>query len=770
MNIKTLSTLGAVLLPVVLAVPQFASADQNCEANQCQVIFEYTGSAQTWQVPEGAFNIQFELYGASGGGGASGGYTAGELVEGLESVTILVGGQGQLGETTVGGFNGGGAAGAGNSIAGSGGGATDIRLMSGLDSRVAVAGGGGGAGGPYGPIGGAGGGAAAQAASAESGQGGQGGGQAEGGAAGANDGIFRAGEAGSFGQGGGGGAAGYGSSGGGGGGWYGGGGGGGWESAYNYADVHTAGGGGGSSYASPEWTRNASLSQGVWTGNGRAVLRYQMQPEINEFAGRQLDTANIELRASATGELTPLTAEEVVISDPNCQFLSSEVVPNAVVTVVSGCQQGEIEFDLNPQNYLWRGAPIRVVLDQVGPTFEFLIQDQNMSASAISIPFSVSDDISVSAELLQIVGCTGVAIASSQVELSGCQDGPISLNLEADVFVDSFGNVGPQSPQSLLIMNDVTMPTASWSAVSITSTSPYLVQAFLSFSEPVVVGTEPLFAHSGSSCSYVSTVFNQGAALVGRCDDPHSHIMFTGAAWDLFGNPLLEVPEPLELRAQVNTESSVTSTDSESQAETTSPSSPTQSDASESMQPVESKPQPVEPEPPTSTEAALVNTPTSSPTTSSETVSQPVTTDSSIVDSSTESEQIEVIDLVEEAAVASAEEAALPDSQTINLQLAQDVSVSLAIELPSANSQESSWPLQPISQLTIPSPQVISPEPQVIRIEYPASPKEPTIATPVLERSKDQVIDQEIFFPWQFLLGLLAVLLVGTVSLRFTGR
>jgi hypothetical protein len=128
--------------------------------------FCYTGSDQTWTVPDALTSATVTAWGAQGGSvpAASGnGTVAGGLggvasttLTGLttgEVLTIMVGGQGGTGNPGAGGFNGGGAGGnteltgSSNLETGGGGGASDIRLGgTTADDRVLVAGGGGGAG------------------------------------------------------------------------------------------------------------------------------------------------------------------------------------------------------------------------------------------------------------------------------------------------------------------------------------------------------------------------------------------------------------------------------------------------------------------------------------------------------------------------------------------------------------------------------------------------------------------------------------------------
>jgi hypothetical protein len=111
------------------------------------VIFNYTGTNQTWVVPDGITYINIQCYGAQGSDnsynfnyGGKGGYATGDLsVTPGEIFYVHVGGAGRGAKV---GFNGGGI----SSIA-TGGGASDIR-RGGNDfiNRIIVAGGGAGAG------------------------------------------------------------------------------------------------------------------------------------------------------------------------------------------------------------------------------------------------------------------------------------------------------------------------------------------------------------------------------------------------------------------------------------------------------------------------------------------------------------------------------------------------------------------------------------------------------------------------------------------------
>jgi prepilin-type N-terminal cleavage/methylation domain-containing protein len=135
----------------------------SCTTTSPNVSFAYTGSAQTYVIPESGY-YKLQVWGASAGDntnfdtlGGKGSYAEGEkYFDAGATIYIQVGGRGtdvgvadNTGDfLTNGGYNGGGdGAGAGPS----GGGATDIRMLAGswddtasLNSRVIVAGGGGG--------------------------------------------------------------------------------------------------------------------------------------------------------------------------------------------------------------------------------------------------------------------------------------------------------------------------------------------------------------------------------------------------------------------------------------------------------------------------------------------------------------------------------------------------------------------------------------------------------------------------------------------------
>lgn len=232
--------------------------------------FGFTGSVQSFVIPEGVTSIRANVWGAQGGNsnscvdgetvqtdGGLGGYAEGDLnVAPGQTLYIYVGGQGSA--TGTGGWNGGGA---GGNFGGGGGGASDVRTTLGnLSSRVIVAGGGGAGstGCPDFGSGGDGGGLSGEPGISLNGNTpGGGGSQGAGGSIGTTP-----AQPGGFGVGGGVFSSGVS---GGGGGWYGGG------------AAFQSGGGGGSSYI--DGVNNAATEPGIRQGNGQVIIYYTALPE-----------------------------------------------------------------------------------------------------------------------------------------------------------------------------------------------------------------------------------------------------------------------------------------------------------------------------------------------------------------------------------------------------------------------------------------------------------------------------------------------------------
>jgi len=249
--------------------------------------FNFTGSLQNFVIPNGVYEIDINMWGASGGNenssyvsannvvGTGGGLQASLSVSPGNTLYISAGGEGGNGYpggsgSGAGGYNGGGTGGAQVNYGGGGGGggATDIRIGgTSINDRVMVSGGGGGSAVNYqngGDNGGNGGGLIGGFGFSSYGPSGGGGGTQYNFGTGASSSVtwtaFDNGGNGSFGFGGDGASS---TTGGGGGGGYYGGGGGSWN-----------GGGGGSSYTDATISSNVQHTQGGNLGNGFVIITY----------------------------------------------------------------------------------------------------------------------------------------------------------------------------------------------------------------------------------------------------------------------------------------------------------------------------------------------------------------------------------------------------------------------------------------------------------------------------------------------------------------
>jgi hypothetical protein len=301
-------------------------------------------------VPSGIQEITFDVRGAQGGGtsGGQGGIDTGTMtVTGGTNLIIRVGGQGSLGLTAAGGFNGGGATNAGDTAPGSGGGASDIRVTTDtLSARVVVAGGGGGQSTYCGAIsqaarnpGGAGGGLIGAAGGGGAGcwnnSFGNGGTQSAGGAIGGTSGFSNT--AGSLGQGGNG--KGQSAGGGAGGGGY-----------YGGAGAAVGAGGGGSSYVDTRTVTSYTLQQGGRTGNGIVTLTYaNFQPSSVSLSTSSGASAQfrVPLTITATssyagrvtfyanGKRIPRCINVILASSVNCSWTPSARGAAALKVILS---------------------------------------------------------------------------------------------------------------------------------------------------------------------------------------------------------------------------------------------------------------------------------------------------------------------------------------------------------------------------------------------------------------------------------------------------
>jgi len=292
---------AALLLAMILALLAFAGS---AAADVPSHSFSYTGSSQSWTVPDGVTTITIDAKGASGGNGCWGGTGgAGADITGTLSVTpgevldLVVGGSGQGCGSHDGGWGGrlydGGLGGLstyspGSGYEGSGGGAASAISLSG--APLVVAGGGGGSSIYYGNGGDSGSdGTDSCCAGAQGGKAGTASGPGAGGAAG-----YYGGSAGSDAIGGVGGtgaqADNYG--GGGGGGGYHGGGGGGGDANYS------AGGGGGADFTAAS-IGSPAVTDGDHSGAGQIVIYEGVLPPAPPQRQALIDSSTVVGGASS---------------------------------------------------------------------------------------------------------------------------------------------------------------------------------------------------------------------------------------------------------------------------------------------------------------------------------------------------------------------------------------------------------------------------------------------------------------------------------------
>ncbi len=327
--------------------------------------FFYSGQTAMWTVPSGVDSVAVELFGAAGGDGAQGalGGKGGWMMARFpvapnDTFYIRAGGAGSsCHNCPSGGFNGGGGTEVLNTsfTAGTGGGASDIRLNdTSLAARIAVAGGGGGGGFVTAEASGGDGGGltGADGGSWNGYPPGKGGNQSAGGAggSGAAYGQSNAGD-GSPGFGG----RGKGLTGGGGGGgagFYGGGGG------------FVAGGGGGSSFAA-SFASNVEHLQGVTEGNGLVIIHWRSR-------GNYGDNCDVD---SLSASQTVFTMEDLGVNEVTLGIVDVNGLQNscaALVTVLDTvspeliCHNTLLYLDDNGRGVLLADSVLESVYDAGG--------------------------------------------------------------------------------------------------------------------------------------------------------------------------------------------------------------------------------------------------------------------------------------------------------------------------------------------------------------------------------------------------------------------
>ena len=541
MKNKLLSIFALALLPASMAVPQVAQASAYCVGNECEVNFYYTGHSQIFTPPSDASNLRVEIFGAGGGRGGAGGKVTGVFAEIPQAVFVYVGQAGAVGTLVPGGFNGGGASGGNSGTEGSGGGATDIRLGQGLETRILVAGGGGGGGGEAGGNGGHGG--MEFAAHGGSGQasGGGGGSPTQGGFAGVSNGGFQAGSIGVFGQGGAGGLSTFAGGGGGGGGWYGGGGGG--------ADDNTCcsdggGGGGGSSYAKTNYFLEINHAEGVSWGDGWVTFRYPKVPAVSYFELIQVSNNRALFSLEATEDLVGLGIDDFVVDGSGCELVDLEVNSTTGYGVLENCNHGEVTLSILANSFgnssLGPSSIVQATMafDAQAPVFEFQSQPVITSQSEILIGYSVTDQVTLTLEHFQVLGCDAIRVTEGELLLSECTAGVGRVVLLPNRLTDLWQNTGPESPMSFSFVIDIESPQATWSSIAVAGSGPFSYSATLNFSEPVVLGEVTLALTSSADCESGHQILEDRILAWASCDYSALSWAISANVRDLAGNQM----------------------------------------------------------------------------------------------------------------------------------------------------------------------------------------------------------------------------------------
>ena len=462
--IASISSVSISSLGLLLPLP-IAQAAEFCEGGVCEAVFNKTEQVETWQVPEGIAELEFEVYGGQGGAnGGRGGFVSGTLTNLPDQLIIIVGGQGARGSNLDGGYNGGGFSGGRDGNPGSGGGASDIRFGTELADRVVVAGGGGGFGGPVGGSGGAGGGESASDGSAGQGGAGAGGTQLSGGAGGRSNSGQTNGSSGRLGVGGEGGytSSGYGG-GGGGAGYFGGGGGG--------ADTDTCcldagGGGGGSSYADATVTSGVTFQPGFQAGDGKIILRYSLPPTITEFSYQQTSPLAAEVTLNFDSAVTGVQVDDFVVTGCADKSLAGE---NASYTLsLDNCESlASVGITANSfgdnSNSPTSDQLLELELDQIAPTASFnypQLINQNYFTVAVETDLSgIFDESAVSSIDCQLAIAVEENLAT--ITATDCPEGEVGVVFETAFLVDSIGNRALTEQRTISVSIDTTSPVIS---------------------------------------------------------------------------------------------------------------------------------------------------------------------------------------------------------------------------------------------------------------------------------------------------------------------
>jgi hypothetical protein len=479
---------------LVALAPAQAFVSQTCQEQFCTAWFSPIGTVQTWKPPVNATNLSFEVYGAQGGkNGGLGGKVTGEFTQVPTTFYVAVGSAGKSGNSAAGGFNGGGTAGSGSFVEGSGGGASDIRTGPDIESRIVVAGGGGGNGAGNTLQAGAGG--LLVAASGQDGQAkaGGGGSQVAGGAGGLANGSGTSGTSGALFVGGSGGSSVLYGGGGGGGGYYGGGGGG---SDSNDCCLDAGGGGGGSSYANSMFTTNIAHTAGNKSGNGLVKIQYTLVPLIQSITAQQTLTneSEINFQIQLNVPFENLSASHVLISGDTEACDAGQLSGSGLILnyTLQNCTDGQVGISI-PANSIsepdYSGPEISfsseiVTIDRSIP--EVLEIQNTASELVISLSEPIMTfhddnlDFSSPSSLCRLGPITTADFQNFIATLLDCDGAGYSVAIAANSIFDAAGNTGPTDLASFSFV----LPISETSSASEPALAPRRAAAVTGSSSP----------------------------------------------------------------------------------------------------------------------------------------------------------------------------------------------------------------------------------------------------------------------------------------------
>lgn len=740
-----------------LAIPlNAAEAQASCVGVDCEVVFETTGEIQTWEVPDGVQELEFEVYGAQGGaGGGLGGFVSGMLSNLPSELFIAVGEAGIRGADSAGGFNGGGASGGLYGNPGSGGGASDIRVSTALTDRIVVAGGGGGYGGPVGGNGGPGGGEISFPGSTAQGEGGAGGTQLQGGAGGSSNKSEIDGEDGQLGLGGAGGSGSDSFGGAGGGGGYFGGGGGGADSDPCCTDA--GGGGGGSSFADRAFVTDVTFTPETNVLDGTVILRYQLPPTITNFSYQQLEPAAASVSIEFDQNVSGVDESDFVVEE--CESVELSGADSSYSLAISECLSvGTVAIKANSigesLNVPTTESSIQFELDQQAPLISFSYPEVS-NVGSFDIEVETDETGIVNLDSISSLECDFTSEETQNkinISVSNCPEGNALVSFDEEFLVDSIGNYSLAEPREVQVMIDSIAPVIEFAESEITdfesedgwviktATAVTISEASLSFSDFVFAGPE--------QCS-TDHIQSENGITLQTMNCPEGDIQWVLPAdsiADVAGNTSPSTDLEIELtipKARVV----------EPPAEESTPEAPAESETEESTPeaPAESETEEESPE-------EAVDPPAESPQPPVQATPPPAPTPAPLPEIEQEIEAEEIVDKVSESES--------PESEQVS-ETSGDSERSISVE-----SETQSEP-EVLDEDTADEPEELKVDPpqpnQEVQVEIPDAPEPAIAASEIQERAE---INEASVSPWAIAIASFVVLLLifGVVFLTKNNR